>query len=101
MPYVLVRESLISFYSTVEGLPSHEAKLLGEKYSSTFCSSSEDRVRRLELSVSSVVILNSLESLGYSLVTSGAFSAALDSPETFLQREFIWTLHRPARDLCL
>ena len=100
MPYVLVRESLLSAYSTVEGLPSHEAKLLGEKYSA-LSSFSEDRTRRLELNVASVTLLNSLESLGYSLVTSGAFSAALDSPETFLQREFIWTLHRPARDLCL
>ena len=29
MPYVLVRESLISTYSTVEGLPPNEAKILG------------------------------------------------------------------------
>ena len=100
MPYVLLRESLISACSTVEGLPPQEAKILGEKYSSALSSSSEDRARRLELSVSSVAILNSLETLGYSLVTSGAFTAALDNPETFLQREFIWTLHRAARDLC-
>ena len=75
-------------------------EILGEKYSGV-SSSPEDRVRRLELSVSSVVILNSLENLGYSVVTSGAFTAALDNPDTFLEREFIWTLHRAARDLCL
>ena len=100
MPFVLVRESLITAFSTVEGLPCHEAKILSEKYT-TVSSSPEDRSRRLELSVSSVTILNYLESLGYTLITSGAFTAALDSPDTFLAREFIWTLHRAARDLCL
>ena len=73
-------------------------EILGEKYQIPNTSwSPEDPwgPRRLELSVSSLALLNSLESLGYSVVTSGAFTAALDNPDTFLQREFIWTLHRP------
>ena len=71
-------------------------EILGEKYSGPSWSPEDHRgTRRLELSVSSLALLNSLESLGYSVVTSGAFTAALDNPETFLQREFIWTLHRP------
>ena len=101
MPYLLVRESFLSTSCTVEGLPLNEARILGTNWTRHHQTCVElkyyllsivwppgekcchypdlrdEKVRRLEFSSSSsLVILNSLEQLGYRVVTSGSFVAS-------------------------
>ena len=74
----------------VDGLPLTEFRILGEK-----CSTSPDmrdeKNRRMEFPTNTITVLNSLEMMGYKVVTSGAFVTGHDR---FSQREFLWTLHR-------
>ena len=69
--------------------------------------SRDEKVRRLEFSTSSLNLLNSLEQMGYRVVTSGSFVASQpnNSNKTnsrqanrFTQKDFIWTLHRVSKD---
>ena len=96
MPYLLVRESYMSGCCLVDGLPLTEFRILGEK-----CSTSPDmrdeKNRRMEFPTNTITILNSLEMMGYKVVTSGAFSGS--SFGTFSHKEFIWTLHRSSSDM--
>ena len=96
MPYLLVRESYMSGCCLVDGLPLTEFRILGEK-----CSTSPDmrdeKNRRMEFPTNTITILNSLEMMGYKVVTSGAFSGS--SFGTFSHKEFIWTLHRSSNDI--
>ena len=73
MPYVIVRESLLCASSTVEGLPSNEARILAEKCCPEY---KEEKQRRLDFNIPSLPILNSLEQLGYRVVSSGSFVAS-------------------------
>jgi len=80
----------------VDGLPLNEFRVLGEK-----CSASPDmrdeKNRRMEFATNPVTILNSLENMGYKVVTSGSFvsgQSVMTSSDKFCNREFIWTLHR-------
>ena len=75
MPYVLVRESFLCISSTVEGLPSNEARILAEKCC-TYPELREEKQRRLDFNIPSLPILNSLEQLGYKVVSSGSFVAS-------------------------
>ena len=75
MPYVLVRESFLCISSTVEGLPSNEARILAEKCC-TYPELKEEKQRRLDFNIPSLPILNSLEQLGYKVVSSGSFVAS-------------------------
>ena len=96
MPYLLVRESYMSGCCLVDGLPLTEFRILGEK-----CSTSPDmrdeKNRRMEFPTNTITILNSLEMMGYKVVTSGAFSGS--SFGTFSHKELIWTLHRSSSDM--
>ena len=80
----------------VDGLPLTEFRILGEK-----CSTSPDmrdeKNRRMEFPTNTITVLNSLEMMGYKVVTSGAFSGS--SFGTFSHKEFIWTLHRSSNDI--
>jgi len=98
MPYVLVRESFLSTACTVEGLPLNEARILGEKCCS-YPELRDEKTRRLEFNSSSLLILNSLEQLGYKVVTSGSFVASQGRLAKFVQKEFIWTMHRASKDM--
>ena len=68
--------------------------------------SRDEKVRRLEFSTSSLNLLNSLEQMGYRVVTSGSFVASQPSNNNksgsragrFSQKDFIWTLHRVSKD---
>ena len=114
MPYILVRESFLTTICTVEGLPLNEARTLGIisiKYKwiseslnegekcSTYPELRDEKTRRLEFSTSSIVILNSLDQMGYRVVTSGSFVASQGRSSKFIQKEFIWTLHRASKDM--
>ena len=96
MPYLIVRESFMSGCCLVDGLPLTEFRILGEK-----CSTSPDmrdeKNRRMEFPTNTITVLNSLEMMGYKVVTSGAFSGS--SFGTFSHKEFIWTLHRSSNDM--
>lgn len=104
MPYLLVRESFMSGCCLVDGLPLNEFRVLGEK-----CSASPDmrdeKNRRMEFATNPVTILNSLENMGYKVVTSGSFvsgQSVMTSSDKFCNREFIWTLHRFSSEIdCL
>ena len=91
-----VRESFMSGCCLVDGLPLTEFRILGEK-----CSTSPDmrdeKNRRMEFPTNTITVLNSLEMMGYKVVTSGAFSGS--SFGTFSHKEFIWTLHRSSNDM--
>ena len=75
MPYVLIRESYLCTSSTVEGLPSNEARILAEKCCS-YPDLRDEKIRRLDFHIPSLLILNCLEQLGYRVVTSGSFVAS-------------------------
>ena len=96
MPYLLVRESYMSGCCLVDGLPLTEFRTLGEK-----CSTSPDmrdeKNRRMEFSTNTISILNSLEMMGYKVVTSVAFAGSKIG--TFEQKEFIWTMHRSSNEI--
>jgi len=104
MPYVLVRESFMTGSCWVEGLPLNEGKILGER-SQCYPEMKEERHRRLEFNTSAVNLLNSLEHMGYRVVTSGSFVASQAnsnnkaSKHRFIQREFVWTIHRKSNDI--
>jgi len=103
MPYVVVRESFLTGSCWVEGLPLTESKLLAERCQ-VFPDLREERHRRLEFNTSAVNILNSLEYLGYRVITSGSFVASQannkkGSKHRFIQREFVWTVHRKSNDI--
>ena len=57
----------------------------------------DEKNRRMEFSTNTISILNSLEMMGYKVVTSGAFAGSTIG--TFAQKEFIWTLHRSSNEL--
>lgn len=103
MPYVLVRESFINSYCCVEGLPLNEGKILGERCG-VYPDTKDEKCRKLEFSTTVINILNSLEQMGYKVVTSGAFVASQSvnnnksSRTRFTQKDFIWTLHRVSKD---
>jgi len=96
MPYLLVRESFMSGCCMVDGLPLTEFRILGEKCS-TLPDTRDEKNRRMEFSTNTISILNSLEMMGYKVVTSGPFAGS--STGTFAQREFIWTLHRSSNEI--
>lgn len=98
MPYVLVRESFLNGCCCVEGLPLNEAKILGERCL-VYPDMRDEKQRRLEFSTSTVNILNSLEQMGYRVVTSGSFVASQGKQQRFSQKEFIWTVHRASKDI--
>ena len=96
MPYLLVRESYMSGCCLVDGLPLTEFRILGEKCS-TAPDMRDEKNRRMEFPTNTITILNSLEMMGYKVVTSGAFSGSTFG--TFCHKEFIWTLHRSSNDM--
>ena len=96
MPSLLVRESYMSGGCLVDGLPLTEFRILGEKCS-TLPDMRDEKNRRMEFSTNTISILNSLEMMGYKVVTSGAFAGT--TVGTFAQKEFIWTLHRSSNEL--
>ena len=96
MPYLLVRESFMSGFCLVDGLPLTEFRILGEKCS-TMPDMRDEKNRRMEFSTNTISILNSLEMMGYKVVTSGAFAGS--NIGSFSQKEFIWTLHRSSSEL--
>ena len=96
MPYLLVRESYMSGGCLVDGLPLTEFRILGEKCS-TLPDMRDEKNRRMEFSTNTISILNSLEIMGYRVVTSGAFAGS--NVGTFAQKEFIWTLQRSQNEL--
>jgi len=103
MPYVLVRESFLNGSCWVEGLPHSEAKVLAERCGA-HPDAREERHRRLEFSTSAISILNSLEHIGYRVVSSGSFVASQasnnkGSKTRFIQKEFVWTVHRRSNDM--
>jgi len=103
MPYVLVRESYVNTCCLVEGLPLNESKFLGERCQ-VYPESRDEKQRRLEFPISAITILNSLEQMGYRVVTSGAFVASQvpsskGRQNRFSQKEFIWTVHKKTKDL--
>jgi len=99
MPYLLVRESFMSGGCMVDGLPLTEFRILGEKCS-TLPDMRDEKNRRMEFSTNTISILNSLEMMGYKVVTSGSFAGASQSKiEKFSQKEFIWTLHRSSNEM--
>jgi len=103
MPYVLVRESFINSYCSVEGLPLNEGKILGERCG-VYPDTKDEKSRKLEFSTSVINILNSLEQMNYKVLTSGSFVASQSfnnnkaSRTRFSQKDFIWTLHRVTKD---
>ena len=96
MPYLIVRESFLSGCCLVDGLPLTEFRILGEKCS-TCPDMRDEKNRRMEFPTNTITILNSLEMMGYKVVTSGAFSGSAFG--TFSHKEFIWTLHRSSNDM--
>ena len=97
MPYLIVRESFMSGCCLVDGLPLTEFRILGEKCS-TAPDMRDEKNRRMEFPTNTITILNSLEMMGYKVVTSGAFSGSTFGT-SFSHKEFIWTLHRPSSDM--
>ena len=81
----------------------------------------DERHRRLEFNTTAIIILNNLEHMGYRVVTSGSFVASQAnnnnkvmskkqqveyvsdylqaSKHRFIQREFVWTIHRKSNDI--
>jgi len=88
----------------VEGLPFNEGKILGERCC-VYPDMRDEKHRRLEFNTTAITILNNLEHMGYRVVTSGAFVASQAtnnnkaSKHRFIQREFVWTVHRKSNDL--
>ena len=70
----------------------------GEKCS-TYPDLRDEKTRRLDFNTSSIVILNSLDQMGYTVVTSGSFVASQGRTNKFIQKDFIWTLHRASKDM--
>lgn len=65
----------------------------------------DERHRRLEFNTTAIILLNSLEYMGYRVVSSGSFVASQatnnnkGSKHRFIQREFVWTVHRKSNEL--
>ena len=83
----------------------------------------EERHRRLEFNTNAINILNSLEHMGYRVVTSGSFVASQannnnkvwtavsllgtflnqfefqEKRQIFIQKEFVWTVHRKSNEM--
>ena len=94
MPYLIVRESYINTSCLVDGLPYNEIRLITEKSSSPYDLRDESN-RRVEFSTAAFNLLNSLEQIGYKVVTSSSF---VTGPKKFDTKDFVWTLYKPSYD---
>jgi len=90
MPYICVRENVIKWWVTVEGLNHYEVKLLAEKvYDQP--ESHNDKEKMVEFSLPSWQVLNALERLGYRVVTSSSIITGHGLHDT---KDFVWTLQK-------
>lgn len=94
MPYVVVRESLYKFWVKVEGLTYTELRHVSERLGEQAERMSE-RETVAEFSVPTWCLLNSLEGIGYRVVTSDQLVSGIG---TFDMKEFVWTLHKSKED---
>lgn len=90
MPYVFVRESVFKWWVAVQGLSQSDLRLLGERLQEQ-PEQCNERERRAEFSLPSWQVLNSLEIMGYKVVSCGCYMTGEARHD---QREFVWTLHR-------
>ena len=81
MPYLLVRDT--DSGSVVDGLPVQEIRAISLKTSSK-TDIIDEKNRRVEFDTDCQNIINALETIGYSIVTSAHFGPS----------EFIWTLFK-------
>ena len=95
MPYLIVRESYINSFCTVDGLPLNEIRLITDKSSSLF-DLKDEKNRRIEFTAPAFTLLNALEQIGYKVVTSSSF---VTGPKKFDTKDFIWTLYRPSCEM--
>ena len=95
MPYLILRESYINSACTVDGLPLNEIRLITEKSSSN-SDVRDEKNRRVEFNTQAFNLLNSLEQIGYKVVTSSSF---VTGPKRFDTKDFIWTLYRPSCEI--
>merc|ERR1711997_528400 len=91
MPYLILRESYINNTCVVDGLPMNEVRLITEKSSSP-SHLRDERNWRVEFSTEAFNLLNSLEQIGYKVVTSSSF---VTGHKKFDTKDYIWTLYRP------
>ena len=81
MPYLLVRDS--DSGSLIDGLPSNEIAVVAMKTDSSV-DVRDEKNRRVCFGTDTLNIINTLELIGYQVVTSANFGP----------KEFIWTLFK-------
>jgi len=93
--YIIVRETSSNWWVQVEGLNHHEVRVLSDKLNDGPEAQDRERSRVAEFSVPTWQILNSLERLGYRVITSGCMVTGYGKHDT---KEFIWTLKKAKED---
>jgi len=94
MPYVFVRESVFKWWVAVQGLNHTELRLMGERLGEQPEQVSE-KEKKAEFTAPSWQVLNSLEPLGYKVVSCGCY---MTGEQRHDQKEFVWTLHKSRDD---
>ena len=84
------REHYIKWWTAVEGPNHNEVRQLSEKVQEQ-PECHNDVEKRVEFSLPTWMILNSLEVMGYKVVTSGPH---VTGNEKYDHRDFVWTLHK-------
>merc|ERR1711892_980109 len=70
--YIIVRENSVHWWVQVQGLNHHEVRVLSEKMSEGQEAQDRERDMVAEFGVPTWLTLNSLQRLGYKVITSGS-----------------------------